>query len=293
MTTSLHVYGRNHQHGRNIVTTVAMAMFHVLAVAAFFFIDTGAIIAAVVLYFVAGMLGIGMGYHRLLTHRSYKTHKWLEYVLTFCATLALQGGPIFWVATHRVHHQNSDRDGDPHSPRDGFWWGHMGWILTGQGLHRDASILDRYAPDLSRDPVLVWFSRYHWLSNVLVGLALLAFGGVPYVLWGIFFRTTLGLHCTWLVNSAAHTWGYRRFDTREGSTNNWWVAAISFGEGWHNNHHAHPTSARHGLAWYEYDLNWIAISTLRALGLAWDVHVAKVRSAMNEDMLLPDEEAVA
>ena len=106
---------------------------------------------------------------------------------------------------------------------------------------------------------------------MIVGLALLAFGGVPYVLWGIFFRTTLGLHATWLVNSATHKWGSRRFDTRDDSTNNWWVALLTFGEGWHNNHHAHPTSARHGLAWYEIDFNWMGIRTLQALGLAWDL----------------------
>ena len=104
---------------------------------------------------------------------------------------------------------------------------------------------------------------------------LLAFGGVPYVLWGIFLRTTVGLHATWLVNSATHKWGIQRFKTRDDSTNNWWVALLTFGEGWHNNHHAHPTSARHGLAWYKLDLNWIGIRTLRALGLVWDVKVAR------------------
>jgi len=292
MTTPTLMYGRRHQRGWNTITAVAMTSFHLLAVAAFFFIDTGAIITAVVLYFVAGMLGIGMSYHRLLTHRSYKTYKWVEYFLTFCATLALEGGPIFWVATHRIHHQKSDREGDPHSPREGLWWAHMGWILTGEGLHHDASILNRYAPDLSRDRVHVWLSNYHWVSNVVVGLILLAFGGIPYVLWGIFFRTSFGLHCTWLVNSATHKWGYRRFDTKEDSTNSWWVAALSFGEGWHNNHHAHPTSARHGLAWYEFDLNWMAISTMRAVGLAWDVKVAKIKQPVpheENDRLIVDE----
>ena len=172
-------------------------------------------------------------------------------VLTWCGTLALEGGPIFWVATHRIHHQNSDREGDPHTPREGTWWAHMGWIVSGEGLHHDASVLARYAPDLVRDPVHVALSKWHWTSNVIVGLALLAYGGLPYVLWGIFFRTTVGLHATWLVNSATHKWGARRFETRDDSTNNWWVALLTFGEGWHNNHHAHPTSARHGLAWYE------------------------------------------
>ena len=139
----------------------------------------------------------------------------------------------------------------------------MGWIVTGEGMHHDASMHARYVPDLVRDPVHVALSKWHWTSNVIVGLALLAFGGMPYVLWGIFFRTTAGLHSTWLVNSATHKWGSRRFATRDDSTNNWWVALLTFGEGWHNNHHAYPTSARHGLAWYEVDLNWMGIRTLR------------------------------
>ncbi len=286
-------YGRKHQHGVNWTTTVAMAVFHVGTVAALFSIDGGAMLAALVLYIVGGMFGIGMGYHRLLTHRGYKTHKWIEYVLTWCATLALEGGPIFWVATHRVHHQKSDQEGDPHTPNEGGFWAHMGWIIRGAGLHQDASVLAAYAPDLSRDAVHVWLSKWHWTSNVIVGLLLLAYGGVPYVLWGIFLRTTVTLHCTWLVNSATHMWGRRRFATRDASTNNWWVALLTFGEGWHNNHHAHPTSARHGLAWYEIDLNWMGIRLLHALGLAWDLKVAKVRSPIGEDVLIPDGEAVA
>ncbi len=167
-----------------------------------------------------------MAYHRLLTHRSYKTHKWVEYFLTLCGTLALEGGPIFWVATHRIHHQRSDKEGDPHTPREGTYWAHMGWIIRGEGLHHDASVLARYVPDLSRDPFHVWLSKWHWMTNVVVGFALLAVGGWTYVLWGIFFRTTFGLHSTWLVNSATHLWGSRRFQTRDDSTNNWWVAML-------------------------------------------------------------------
>ena len=281
---------------RNWITTIAMLAFHVAAVAAFFYIDLGAIITAVVLYFVAGMLGIGMAYHRLLTHRSYKTPLWMEYFLTLCATLALEGGPIFWVATHRVHHQKSDRDGDPHTPREGSFWAHMGWIIMGQGLHQETALLARYTPDLSRDAFHVALTKWHWVPQVVVGLVLLAFGGIPYVLWGIGARTVFGLHTTWAVNSATHLWGSRRFATKDDSTNNWWVALVTFGEGWHNNHHAHPTSARHGLAWYEVDLNWMGISFLRMLGLAWDVKVARLTQPVNyeeNDTLVFDEEAVA
>ena len=293
--TSL-LFGRKYQKGVNWITTIAMVAFHIAAVAAFFYIDLGAIITAVVLYFVAGMLGIGMAYHRLLTHRSYKTPIWMEYFLTLCATLALEGGPIFWVATHRVHHQKSDRDGDPHTPREGSFWAHMGWIIMGQGLHQETALLARYTPDLSKDTFHVALTKWHWVPQVVVGLALLAFGGIPYVLWGIGARTVFGLHTTWAVNSATHLWGSRRFATKDDSTNNWWVALVTFGEGWHNNHHAHPTSARHGLAWYEVDLNWMGISFLKALGLAWDVKEARLTQPVNyeeNDTLVLDEEAVA
>ena len=194
MATVNLMYGRKHQRGVNWITVIAMTAFHIGALAALFNIDYGAMAVAFVLYVIAGSWGIGMAYHRLLTHRSYKTHKWIEYFLTICGTLALEGGPIFWVATHRIHHQRSDKEGDPHTPREGTYWAHMGWIIQGEGLHHDASVLARYVPDLARDPVHLWLSKWHWLTNVVVGFALLAFGGWTYVLWGIFFRTSWGLH---------------------------------------------------------------------------------------------------
>jgi stearoyl-CoA desaturase (delta-9 desaturase) len=277
------IYGRKASNGMNWITVIAMSAFHFGAVAALFYLDWGAVAMAALLYWLSGMLGIGMGYHRLLTHRGYKTTKWMERFLTLCGTLALEGGPIFWVATHRIHHQNSDHEGDPHSPREGTYWAHMGWIMTGRAMHHDTEVLKRYVPDLARDPFHVSLTKWHWVSQVVVGLALLAWGGLPYVLWGVFFRTVVGLHATWLVNSATHKWGSRRFSTRDDSTNNWWVALITWGEGWHNNHHAHPVSARHGLAWYEIDFNWMGIRTLELLGLAWDVKVAKVHQRLEEE----------
>ena len=206
------VYGRKVSTGINWVTVIAMTIFHIGAVAAFFYFDWGAIAAATLLWYISGSWGIGMGYHRLLTHRGYKTSKWMEYFLTICGALALEGGPIFWVATHRIHHQNSDHDGDPHTPREGTFWAHMGWIMTGQAMHHDTQVLKRYVPDLSKDKFHVWMTTWHWIPQVVVGLALLAIGGLPYVLWGVFLRTTFGLHATWLVNSATHMWGSRRFD---------------------------------------------------------------------------------
>ncbi len=205
-----------------------------------------------------------------------RTPKWLEYFLTLCATTALEGGPIFWVATHRIHHQFSDQDGDPHSPVDGKWWAHMGWILMGKSMHHDTTTLARYVPDLAKDKFHVWITKYHYVPMIVLGLVLLAIGGLPFLMWGIFVRTTLGLHATWMVNSVTHTWGSRRFATRDLSTNNWVVGSLfTWGEGWHNNHHAHPVSARHGLAWYEFDMNWYGIWLLKKLGLAR--HVYRVR----------------
>jgi fatty-acid desaturase len=263
----------------NPITTFFMGIFHVGAIAALFMFSWKALALAALLWWVSGSLGIGMGYHRLLTHRGYKTPKWMEYFLTLCGTLALEGGPIFWVATHRMHHQNTDKEGDPHTPREGGFWSHMGWILTGRAMHNKSTALLPYVPDLRKDKFHVWISEWHWVPMTVLGLAVLALGGWQYLMWGIFFRTTVGLHATWLVNSATHMWGSQRFLTGDDSTNSFWVAILTFGEGWHNNHHAHPQSARHGLAWYEVDLNWYGISALRMLGLAWDIKLPKLRPA--------------
>ena len=259
----------------NWMTTAFMVAFHLGAVAALFMFSWTALIVAVVIYFFAINVGIGMGYHRLLTHRGYKTPKWVEYFLAVCGTLALEGGPIFWVSTHRVHHQHSDKPGDPHTPVDGTWWAHAGWIMHGESLHQDTAMLSRYAPDLAKDRFHVLLSKYHWVPLTALGVVLLVAGGWPLVMWGIFLRTTLGLHATWLVNSATHLWGSRRFETRDDSRNNWWVALLTGGEGWHNNHHAHPVSARHGLKWYEFDPNFYGIWLLEKVGLAKNVKVAQ------------------
>ena len=266
----------------NWATTITMAIFHVGAVAALFMFNWRAFGVAVFLYWMCTGLGISMGYHRLHTHRSYKLPIWIEYFFAVCGTLTLEGGPIFWVATHRIHHQHSDKPGDPHSPRDGAWWAHMLWLLTGESKHSNTRMMSKYAPDLAKDRFYVWLNDYHWLPLVVLGAILFAVGGWPMLLWGVCVRVVFGLHATWLVNSATHMWGGRRFNTRDDSRNNWWVALITFGEGWHNNHHAHPTSARHGLAWYELDLSWIQITILKYLGIAKSIRVAKTTSALAE-----------
>jgi len=270
------------RQGLNWTTTTVLALLHVGAIAALFMFSWKAFAVSVFLYWVATGLGISMGYHRLHTHRSYKVPLWMEYFFAVCATLTLEGGPIFWTAIHRIHHQRSDQPGDPHSPREGAWWAHVGWILMGETKHNNTRLLAKYAPDLAKDRFYVWLNDYHWLPIVALTAILAVLGGLPMVLWAVCFRVVFGLHATWLVNSATHLWGGRRFETRDDSRNNWWVALISFGEGWHNNHHAHPTSARHGLAWYEFDPSWLQIKLLKRFGIAKSIQVASLKSAFEE-----------
>jgi stearoyl-CoA desaturase (delta-9 desaturase) len=255
-------------HGINWGTGIFLVISHLAAIAALFFWSWPAIIVAVFLYWVGGSLGIGMGFHRLITHRGYKVPKIVEYFLVTCGTLAIEGGPIQWVVTHRIHHAHTDRNGDPHTPRDGVWWAHIGWILRGSAQDYDQATIARYAPDLINDRYYVWLNRFYYVPLIVLAVMLLVFGGWSVMLWGIFLRLTLALHATWLVNSATHLWGRRRFETGEDSRNSWWVALLTFGEGWHNNHHAYPTSARHGLRWYEVDFNWLGIRALQLVGLA-------------------------
>ncbi len=270
------------RHGLNWATTVVMVLFHIGALAALPFFSWKIFWITVALYWACTGWGISLGYHRLHTHRSFVVPKPLEYFFAVCGTLTLEGGPISWVATHRVHHQNSDRHGDPHSPRDGAWWAHIGWLLWGETMHNNTRVMSKYAPDLGRDRFYIWLNNYHWVPMVVMAGILYAIGGLPLFLWGIFVRVVFGLHATWLVNSATHMWGTRRFETRDDSRNNWWVALITFGEGWHNNHHAHPTSARHGLTWYEFDPSWITLKLLKALRIARAIRVAKVTSVVAE-----------
>jgi sn-1 stearoyl-lipid 9-desaturase len=262
----------NQGAGINWTTTIWMIIFHTGAIAGLFMFSWKVLLATLFLWWVSGSLGVGMGFHRLLTHRGFKTPKAVEYFLTLCGTLALEGGAINWVVTHRIHHAHTEVPGkDPHTPRDGRWWAHMGWILRGTAQQHEDDVLMRYAPDLMKDRVHFWLNRLYYIPLVVLGIILFAVGGWPMVMWGIFIRVTVGLHATWLVNSATHLWGSRRFESNDDSTNNLWVALVTFGEGWHNNHHAHPRAARHGLAWYEIDINWYGIRTLQLLGLASDI----------------------
>jgi fatty-acid desaturase len=268
----------------SLLTSGVLIWFHIQAVAALFAFSWMNLLVALALYWVGVGLGISMGYHRLHTHRGFKTFRLFEYFLAVCGTLTLEGGPIFWVATHRLHHQHSDQPEDPHTPQVGGFWAHMGWIIFGEAHHNDTARMARYAPDLGKDAFYRWLTTYHWVPLTTLGFALLAIGGWGLVNWAIFLRVVVGLHATWLVNSATHMWGRRRFATKDDSRNTWWVALLTFGEGWHNNHHAHPTSARHGLAWYECDVTWMELKLLETLGLVWNVQVARLNETAEQEI---------
>jgi fatty-acid desaturase len=270
----------------NWVTIIALVFLHAGAVAAPFFFTWKAFWVAVALHYFSVGWGISLGYHRLHTHRGYKCPLWFEYMLAVWGAMTLEGGPIFWVATHRIHHQKSDQPGDPHSPRDGAWWAHIGWIILGEAKHNNTRLMAKYAPDLAKHKFYVWLNNWHWVPLTVTGILLALWGGWSMVLWAICFRVIFGLHATWAVNSATHMWGSRRFRTRDDSRNNWWVALLTFGEGWHNNHHAHPVSARHGLTWYEFDPTWLTLKFMRAIGFVRNIQVAKVNSVLDEERIV-------
>jgi sn-1 stearoyl-lipid 9-desaturase len=218
-----------------------------------------------VLYILTGCFGITLGYHRLLTHRSFQVPKWLEYVFATCGTLALQGDPIAWVTDHAAHHAGSDTEKDPHDSTKGFWYSHLTWLFPKEDNKAKLGIAD-----MRNDPYYKFLRKFHWLPSVILGVILGVTLGWSAMIWGIFFRTCFVYHVTWSVNSVCHIWGNRPFQnlSKDNSTNNWIVGILAFGEGWHNNHHAWQFSPKHGIEKYQIDFTWLVILTLKKLGLA-------------------------
>lgn len=256
----------------NWIPALFIISFHIGALAAFWTFSWQALGVCLVLHWISGGLGITLTYHRLLTHKSMEVPKALKYFLCICASLACQGGPISWVGVHRLHHKTSDSPQDPHTPVGrGFFWSHMGWCMTKNMAADHFENYSQLAPDLVKDKGLVFLDRVHIMWTFLLAGLLYLWGGWSFVVWGIFVRTVLVWHCTWFVNSASHLWGYKTYDSKDDSRNLWWVALITYGEGWHNNHHAFQHSARHGLRWWEIDTTYITIRILEFLGLAKSV----------------------
>ena len=245
--------------------------FHILALLAPWFFSWKALGVMVVLHWLTGSIGICLGYHRLLTHRSLQVPQWLEYVLATIGALALEGGPIFWVAGHRVHHAHTeDIEKDPYSAKKGFWWSHILWLVFPQKQFFNYESYNKYAPDLTRHAYYRWLDKKHnfILLQIIFSLLLYILGGWSFVIYGTFLRAVLLWHSTWLINSASHIWGYRTFPADDNARNLWWAAILAYGEGWHNNHHARPRVAKAGQKWWEIDMTWWAIQVLQTLGLA-------------------------
>ena len=266
------------QQHKNWITGTALLAIHLGALLVLFpaFFSWSAVIVAIVLANITGGFGITLNYHRALTHRALRMVRPLEYATAICGALAFQGDPIDWVATHRLHHAFSDKPGDPHSVRRGLWWAHVEWLFRRNSYMPTDEQRERYTPDLWNDP---FYQALRWLyipMQIALAIGLFLAGGWPWVIWGIFGRLVWVYHATWLVNSAAHAFGYRTYRTTDRSTNSWWVALITWGEGWHNNHHAFPFSARHGLRWFEFDPTWLAIRAMAAMKLVDKVRVPTI-----------------
>lgn len=262
-------------------SVIIFSVFHIVALSAPWFFSWPALGAAIAVHWLCGSIGICMSYHRLLTHRSFQVPKWLEYILATVGALALQGGPIFWVAGHRLHHAHTeDVDKDPYSATRGFWWSHMAWLLYPRKDFFNKDVYQRFAPDLARDPYYRWLDRNFALLQIPLALVLYALGGWPFIIYGVFLSRVLLWHSTWFINSASHIWGYRTFDCDDNSRNLWWAAILAYGEGWHNNHHANPNVAPAGYQWWEYDPTWWAIKVLQMAGLAKKVVMPTARAAV-------------
>jgi stearoyl-CoA desaturase (delta-9 desaturase) len=256
-----------------------LSIVHLGCLAAPFFFSWQGLVLALVLHWFTGGIGICLGFHRHLTHLSFTTYRPVRWLLAFIGGLAGEGSAIDWVANHRRHHAHSDQEGDPHSPHDGPWWSHAFWLAFWDGPKVHQERLRHWVPDLLKDPVLGWigalFLPSHFAVAGLLTWAGYAYGGWPmamsFLVWGVFMRLAFVLHSTWFVNSASHMWGYKNYETTDDSRNNWWVALITYGEGWHNNHHAYPRMAPHGHKWWEFDMTYATIRLMQLCGLAWNV----------------------
>ncbi|MBE9028491.1 fatty acid desaturase [filamentous cyanobacterium LEGE 11480] len=223
---------------------------------------------AVLLHAITIGLGISLGFHRLASHRSFQVPRWLEYFFILCGTLAGQGAVLGWVGYHRLHHLHTDQPLDPHDSTQGLWWSHISWLMHTVPVQSQRA---RFTKDIADDPFYQFCHNYYIPMQAVLGVLLYAIGGWPFVVWGIFVRLFVGFHSTCFVNSVCHKFGYQSHNTGDRSTNCWWVALLTFGEGWHNNHHAQQSSARYGQKWWEIDLVWQTIRLMQGVGLATKV----------------------
>jgi stearoyl-CoA desaturase (delta-9 desaturase) len=217
-------------------------------------------------YFFRMFLVTGV-YHRYFSHKTYSTSRVFQFILAFLAQTSIQKGALWWAAHHRHHHAHSDQEDDIHSPKDGFWWSHIGWILSDENNTTET----QYIRDLTRYPELVWLNNYHLVPPVVWGVAMFAIAGIPGLIWGLCISTVMLWHGTFTINSLSHLWGSQRYKTTDTSRNNFILALITLGEGWHNNHHRFQAAARNGFFWWELDITYYTLKLLSFVGLIWDL----------------------
>jgi len=238
---------------------IPFLMLHAALLAAPWVPVSSGLLLLLLLTYAIRMFGVTAGYHRYFSHRSYKLGRAAQFLMAFLAQTSGQKGALWWAAHHRLHHRESDREEDVHSPwQSGFWWSHVGWVLSNR--------YDEYDPravgEFSQFPELVWLDRYHWVPTAAFGAAIALLGGWRAFFWGYVVSTVILYHCTFSINSFAHLFGSRRFDTPDQSRNNFLLALLTMGEGWHNNHHFSPGSCRQGLRWWEVDFTFWALTLL-------------------------------
>jgi stearoyl-CoA desaturase (Delta-9 desaturase) len=250
------------------INVAAFAGVHAACLAAFW---TGVDATALSLcagLFLARKFGITAGYHRFFAHRTFKTSRVLQFALAWLGCSATQKGPLWWAGHHRSHHREADLETDVHSPtQDGFWWSHVGWVLSSRYDETDFKNI----PDYARFPELRWLNAHFLVPPVLLAAACLAFHGWKGLVWGFFISTTLLWHTTFLINSACHLLGRRRFPTKDTSKNSFLLALLTLGEGWHNNHHYYPASVNQGFYWWEIDVTYYILRVMSWFGLVWDM----------------------
>jgi stearoyl-CoA desaturase (delta-9 desaturase) len=223
---------------------------------------------AIALYY-GRMFFVTAGYHRYFSHRSFRTSRPFQFLLAFLAMTSSQKGVLWWASHHRTHHKFSDQEGDVHSVlRDGFFWSHVGWIMSRKWEGTDESRVR----DLSKYPELVWLDRWWWIPPTALGVTLFLVGGTFALVWGLCVSTVLLWHGTFTINSLTHVFGSRRYATTDNSRNSGILAAVTLGEGWHNNHHYYQRSTRQGFFWWEFDITYYVLRVFAALGLVWDLH---------------------
>lgn len=260
---------------------VPFVAMHLACLAVFWVgVSPVAVLVALALYALR-MFAITGFYHRYFSHRTFRTSRVVQFLAALVGAASVQRGPLWWAAHHRNHHRHTETTLDPHSPRvHGFWRSHMGWFLTREGFRTDWSRI----PDLAKYPELRWLDRYDTLVPVLLAVGLYGLGallervapglgttGGQMLVWGFFISTTVLFHATVTINSLAHRYGSRRFETGDDSRNNFWLALLTFGEGWHNNHHFFPGTVRQGFRWWEIDLTWYGLKLMSWCGLVRDL----------------------